>query len=369
LSREAYLALENGEVFRGLVANPEARGVPVSGELVFNTVHEGYQEVLTDPSYLGQMVLFSYTHLGNYGVVPGDEESPRVWARAVLVKEVSKRPSPRSRAGLLEWLSAQGVPVMVGLDTRALVRRIRSRGSMRAAIAYAPDEAEFLACLEPGTTGQDLVSYASTPRPYSLDASDGANLCFIVYDFGVKLSTLRLLSRLGRVEVVPAATHPQELLARIRKGRLSAGVLLSNGPGDPAAVGYAVRNVRALLGRVPMMGICMGHQILSLALGARTYKLPFGHHGGNHPVREEETLRVFVTSQNHNYAVEEDSLPPDVKVTHRNLNDGVVEGIAAPEKWCFSVQYHPEAGPGPWESRCMFSRFAELVRTFWRENA
>jgi carbamoyl-phosphate synthase small subunit len=328
-------------------------------------VLSGYQEVLSDPSYAGQIISFTYPHIGNYGVTPDDDEAKRPHARGVVVRELARRRSNwRATEDLDGWLVRHGVPGIGGVDTRRLTRHLRDTGAMPGAfgaLGTAPDgsvvdEAALLtaAQAEPGTDGVDLVSQVTTAAPYTV--GDGP-LRVVAYDFGIKTTILRHLGRIATVEVVPAGTTAEEVLA---KG--ADGVFLSNGPGDPATLPWAVDNVRGLLGEVPVFGICLGHQLLATALGGSTEKLPFGHHGGNHPVRRLRDGVVEITSQNHNFAVAEGSIAR-AEVTHVNLNDGVIEGIRALDVPAFSVQHHPEAGPGPHDSAYLFDDFAELMRT------
>jgi carbamoyl-phosphate synthase small subunit len=349
---DALLVLADGEVFEG-----EAIGAPAdvaTGEVVFNTVLTGYQEVITDPSYAGQIITFTYPHIGNYGVTADDAESRRPFCRGVVVRDLARRRSNwRSTDDLDAFLKRTGLPGIAGLDTRRLTRHIRDAGSMPGAFGTA-DEATLrdAARNEPPTDGTDLVATVTTAQPYTVGTGPRR---VVAYDYGIKTTILRHLSGLATVEVVPASTPAAEVLAR-----RPDGVFLSNGPGDPAAVGYATDNIRQLLGEVPVFGICLGHQLLATALGAETYKLPFGHHGGNHPVRRLATGAVEITSQNHNYAVAETSLP-GCDVTHVNLNDGVIEGIRCRDVPAFSVQYHPEAGPGPHDAQYLFSMFEDLM--------
>jgi len=372
-SRASHLVLADGTVFEGEAAGwvpPD--GVTV-GEVVFNTVLSGYQEVITDPSYAGQIIAFTYPHIGNYGVNPTDDESARPFCRGVVVRELTPEPSNwRARSGLGAFLERHRVPVIAGLDTRRLTRHVRSHGAMPAAFGPAP-LAEVRVAAE-GATGTDLVDFVrevTTERPYVVPAAPDAVRAgrngmrhIVAFDFGVKTSILRQLARLGDVTVVPATTPAEAVLAAGPHG-----VFLSNGPGDPAALAHIVDNVAALVGRVPVFGICLGHQILGAALGASTFKLPFGHHGGNHPVRREENGVVEIASHNHNYAVDPGSLPAGagIEVSHVNLNDGTVAGLRVPGRWCYSVQYHPEAGPGPHDPRYLFDLFGELMDDFARQ--
>jgi len=354
---EAALVLADGEVFEGEHIGAAAPGGVATGEVVFNTVLSGYQEVITDPSYAGQMICFTYPHIGNYGITPEDVESRRPFCRGVIVRDLARRRSNwRSSGDLEEFLVRAGVPGITGIDTRRLTRHLREVGSLSGGLGTA-DVATLLAAArdEPGTAGVDLVASVSTDRPYTVGGEGTARFRVVAYDFGIKTAILRQLSSLASVEVVPAATPAADVLAR-----RPDGVFLSNGPGDPAAVPYATDAIRALLGEVPIFGICLGHQLLATAVGARTYKLKFGHHGGNHPVRRHTDGVVEITSQNHNYAVDGGSIAT-ADVTHVNLNDGVVEGMRLRDAPAFSVQYHPEAGPGPHDARYLFSWFAELM--------
>ena len=351
--REALLVLADGEVFEG-----EAAGADVAvttGEVVFNTVLTGYQEVITDPSYAGQIITFTATHIGNYGVTPLDDEARRAACRGVIVRDLARRRSNwRSSDTLDAWLRRTGVPAITGVDTRRLTRHLRQSGAVPGALGTAGYDALLAAArAEPGTDGLDLVATVTCDAPYVV--GDGPRRV-VAYDFGIKATMLRHLGELATVEVVPASTGAEEVLAREPDG-----VFLSNGPGDPAAVAGASDTIAALLGRVPVFGICLGHQLLATALGGQTYKLPFGHHGGNHPVRRVATGAVEITSQNHNYAVAEGSVA-GVDVSHVNLNDGVIEGIACHDVPAFTVQYHPEAGPGPHDARYLFAEFEELMR-------
>jgi carbamoyl-phosphate synthase small subunit len=327
-----------------------------TGEIVFNTCLSGYQEVLTDPSYAGQVIAFTYPHIGNYGVSPEDEESGQPFCRGVVVRDITDRPSNwRSAESLEGFLVRQGVAGITGIDTRRLTRHIRQAGAMPCALGTAPESVLLEAARrEPGTEGVDLVSEVTTPSSYRPDSA-ASELNVVAYDFGIKTTILRNLVRVAQVEVVPATTPASEVLAR-----QPDGVFLSNGPGDPAALGHLVEQVGKLVGEVPVFGICLGHQLLAAALGGQTFKMSFGHHGGNHPVKRLETGTVEITSQNHGYAVADGSVP-DAELTHVNLNDGVVEGLRLASERAFSVQYHPEAGPGPHDARYLFEEFRVLM--------
>jgi carbamoyl-phosphate synthase small subunit len=357
--REALLVLSDGEVFEG-----EALGadIPVSsGEVVFNTVLSGYQEVITDPSYAGQIITFTTPHIGNYGVNLTDFEGRRLFCRGVIVRDMARRVSNwRATADLGSMLTAYGVSGIGGIDTRRLTRHLRDTGALLGAFGTA-DEATLLAAAkaEPGTDGVDLVRQVTTPAAYTLGSGP---LKIVAYDFGIKHTILRHLARFGTVEVVPGDTSASDVLAMQPNG-----VFLSNGPGDPAMAPYAVDAIREIVDAgMPTFGICLGHQLLSLALGGETFKLPFGHHGGNHPVRHNATGKVEITSQNHNFCVDPGSLDGRAEVTHINLNDNTNEGMRVRNANAFSVQYHPEAGPGPHDSEYLFHQFAELMSTAGR---
>jgi carbamoyl-phosphate synthase small subunit len=351
---DALLVLADGTTFEGEAVGAEPTGGVATGEVVFNTVMSGYQEVITDPSYAGQVIAFTYPHIGNYGATPLDDESRRPFCRGVVVRDLARRPSSwRSDADLGTFLRHHGIPGIAGVDTRRLTRHIREAGSMPCAFGTA-DEATLkqAAVDEPGTDGMDLVATVTTAHPYTRGTGP---LRVVAYDFGIKGSILRHLEGMATVEVVPAHTTAADVIAREPDG-----VFLSNGPGDPAAVGYAVDNIRGIVGQVPVFGICLGHQLLAIALGGETFKLKFGHHGGNHPVRRVKDDAVEITSQNHNYAVA-DGTVPGAAVSHVNLNDGVIEGLHHAAERAFSVQYHPEAGPGPHDARYLFRWFEEQM--------
>ena len=360
---DGQLVLADGSVFEGELIGADVPGGISTGEVVFNTAMSGYQEIITDPSYAGQIITFTYPHIGNYGINPADDESRGVFCRGIVVRDLARRASNyRSEGQLSELLARNGVAGIGGIDTRRLTRILRDTGAMPGAFGSRSEaELRAAAIAEPGTDGIDLVAEVTTAQPYMVAAADGApNRLIVAYDFGIKTTILRHLSQLGRVEVVPAGTSAADVLAR-----QPDGVFLSNGPGDPVEVQYAADEIGALVGTVPVFGICLGHQLLGRALGAGTVKLPFGHHGANHPVKNLVTDSIEITSQNHNFAVDADSfglLGKSVRMTHVNLNDGVCEGLEVAGERCFSVQHHPEAGPGPHDSKYLFGQFDDLMK-------
>jgi carbamoyl-phosphate synthase small subunit len=352
---EAVLVLSDGTTFEG-EAIGDSDGV-ATGEVVFNTALTGYQEILTDPSYAGQVITFTYPHIGNYGVNDDDDESRRPFCSGVVVRDLARRASNwRATGGLDDFLARHRVPGISGIDTRRLTRHLREQGALPG--AFGTDESAVRAAattIATSTDGLDLVSTVTVDAPYQAGNPDAA-FHVVAYDFGIKRTILRHLESAGCfVEVMPASTPAADVLARDPDG-----VFLSNGPGDPEPLGYAIDSVRSLVGEVPVFGICLGHQILGLALGADKVKLHFGHHGANHPVRHESTGRVEITSQNHNYAVDLDGVR-GVRRTHVNLNDGVCEGFRVLDAPAFGVQYHPEAGPGPHDARYLFDEFTGLM--------
>ena len=380
---DAKLVLEDGRVFLG---RRFGAAVDAAGEVVFNTAMSGYQEILTDPSYAGQLVVMTNTQIGNYGIARDDAESRALFLGALIVKERSRIASNWRAVETLEnYMAAHGVPGIEGFDTRALVRHLRSRGAMRGVIgdvAVPVDKLISRARSHPSMVGCDLASTVTKLESYDwnkrapmlnghlseeslLSAASKSSLHVVVYDYGVKWNILRCLVDKGcRVTVVPAATLAQEVI-----GLVPDGVLLSNGPGDPDPLRYAVDNIRSLLGRVPIGGICLGHQLLALAAGGKTYKLKFGHRGSNHPVMERQTGQVQITSHNHGFSVDADSLPPrTVNVTHINLNDNTVEGLELSDVPAIAVQFHPEASPGPHDAQSFFTRFTDLMQR-WRESS
>ena len=358
----ALLVLEDGRSFKGLTFGAEGE---TTGEVCFNTGFCGYQEILTDPSYHRQIVTLTSPHIGNYGINLEDVESDHIQVAGLIIREETIAPSNwRAQGGIGDYLREQNVVGIQGLDTRALTRHIRSRGAMNGIISTVDSDPVTLKKklkLIPAMTGQDLAQAVTCRAVYhwtETAVKQEQRFRVVALDFGIKRNILRLLTELGcEIEIVPAQTSAQDILARN-----PAGVLLSNGPGDPAAVDYAVQTVGRLLGKVPLFGICLGHQILALALGGKTYKLKFGHRGSNHPVKDLRTGRVEITSQNHGFAVARDSLPETVEITHLNLNDETVEGIVVRDIPAFSVQYHPEAGPGPHDSRYLFDQFIDLMQ-------
>ena len=349
----ALLVLADGTVFEGEHVGAAPPDGIASGEVVFNTAMSGYQEIITDPSYAGQVVAFTSPHIGNYGVNGTDMESVRPHLRGVVVRDLARRRSSwRATEDLGAFLERTGIPGITGVDTRRLTRHIRGAGAMPCAFGTAGEAALRAAAeAEPGTDGVDLVAQVTTTEPYTVGEGP---LRVVAYDFGIKATILRHLGALATVEVVPASTPAHEVLAR-----RPDGVFLSNGPGDPAALAAVVAAVGQVLDAgMPTFGICLGHQLLGAALGGSTYKLPFGHHGGNHPVRRVKDGAVEITSQNHNFAVVD---VPGSEVTHVNLNDGVVEGIRCTDRPAFGVQHHPEAGPGPHDASYLFGDFADLM--------
>ncbi|MDH3682129.1 MAG: glutamine-hydrolyzing carbamoyl-phosphate synthase small subunit [Acidimicrobiia bacterium] len=360
----AALVLADGSVFEGEHIGVRPSAGIASGEVVFNTALVGYQEVITDPSYAGQIITFTYPHIGNYGVTAADDESANAFARGVIVRDLARRHSSwRAEASLETFLIGHGIGGIGGIDTRRLTRILRDTGAMPG--AFGPVEGDGAADLdglraaavaEPGTDGIDLVDRVTTTEPYTVAAADGAGKRIVAYDFGVKTTILDHLARLGTVEVVPASTPAAAVL-----DRRPDGVFLSNGPGDPREAPYATASVADLVGKVPIFGICLGHQILSLAIGGEITKLPFGHHGANHPVRNVATGEVEITSQNHNFAVAASSIAAVADVTHVNLNDGVCEGLRVRGAPAFGVQHHPEASPGPHDSAYLFEQFDRLM--------
>jgi len=374
---EALLVLADGETFEGVAVGYRPEHGVATGEVVFNTALAGYQEILTDPSYAGQIVTFTYPHIGNYGVNEADVESGRVQAAGMIVREVCEVPSSwRSTSSLGAYLKASRVAGITGVDTRSLTRHLRTRGAVNGVIGVGDVSDAAVAKLVaqakgvPSMEGQDLVGAVSCVDPYrwtepnpDLGPFNGQRRNVVVYDFGVKRNILRSLVSHGfDVTVVPAKTDPASVLEM----KNVDGVVLSNGPGDPAALDYAVKSAQAILGKRPIFGICLGHQLLGRALGLKTFKLKFGHHGANHPVKDLATGKVAITSQNHGFTVDPDGAKSGVRITQINLYDNTCEGLESPDHFAFSVQYHPEAAPGPHDADSLFSRFRDNVDAFKR---
>jgi len=376
---QAILALEDGRLFRGKAFGAITERV---GEVVFNTSLTGYQEIFTDPSYAGQIVVLTNPHIGNYGTSPSDAESAKPYIEGLVVREFSPVSSNwRSTEVADEYLERNGVPVIAEIDTRAVVRHLRANGVMRGVISTAVEDTDALvakARAHKKMDGTDLASTVTTKQAYSWDESEARNqtgdrllpgddasasaqqMHVVAYDFGIKQNILRMLARENcRVTVVPAKTPAADVLKM-----QPDGVFFSNGPGDPEPLDYAIENVRALRGKTPIFGICLGHQIFGLALGGKTYKLKFGHHGGNHPIKNLQTGKVEITAQNHNFNVDPASLPEDVVRTHTNLNDDTLAGLKHKSDPMFSVQYHPEASPGPHDSHYLFKDFRKMMEEF-----
>jgi carbamoyl-phosphate synthase small subunit len=386
---QAILALEDGRIFRGLAYGHPGESL---GEVVFNTSLTGYQEIATDPSYAGQIVVLTNPQIGNYGTNQADNESAHPFIEGLIVREFSAISSNwRSEQVTDEYMERYSVPVLAEIDTRALVRHLRTHGVMRGVISTTVSDPDALIARARSIRkmdGTDLARVVSTKTAYEFDASDSrnqsgdpllpaskagcpildegssrqgwetTNLHVVAYDFGIKQNILRMLTREGcRVTVVPAETTAEEVFAL-----KPDGVFLSNGPGDPEPVDYAVNAIRKMMGRVPVFGICLGHQLCGLALGGRTYKLKFGHHGGNHPVRNNTNGKVEITAHNHNFAVDPDSINAnEVELTHVDLNDQTLEGLRHKTLPLFSVQYHPEAAPGPHDSHYLFRDFRQMM--------
>ena len=372
----ALVALEDGRIFEG--ESFGATGTEV-GEICFNTSMTGYQEVLTDPSYRGQIVAMTYPLIGNYGTNATDQESTRPHVRAFVIEELSQVPSNwRAEESLDDYLKRWKVPGVQGIDTRALTRHLRTRGAMKACLTtekMSAEEAIIDAIDGKGVIGMDYVREVTTPAIFQWDPTDALSRQWsiatadegprlppirhrvVAFDYGMKRNILRSLRQRGfGVTVVPATTTAEEVLALGPDG-----IFLSNGPGDPAALSYAHETVRSLIGQKPIFGICLGHQVLGFAFGGRTFKLKFGHRGGNQPVKDLRSGKVAITSQNHGFAVDPESLPPEIEVTHVNLNDNTVEGMRHKTLPVFSVQYHPEAAPGPHDAEYFFEQFAQLI--------
>ena len=375
---QAMLALEDGRIFHG---KSFGAGAEALGEVVFNTSLTGYQEIFTDPSYAGQIVVLTNPHIGNYGTTPSDAEAKRPYIEGLVTREFSPVSSSwRSTQVADEYLERYGVPVIAEVDTRAVVRHLRSNGVMRGVIASGEnlkaDELVDRAKSIKKMVGADLASAVSTKDAYTWNAQEPRNqtgdsllgagqagsepMHVVAYDFGIKENILRMLTRENcRVTVVPATTSAEDVMALEPDG-----IFFSNGPGDPEPLDYAVENIRKLQGKAPLFGICLGHQLFGLALGGKTYKLKFGHHGGNHPIKNLQTGKIEITAQNHNFNVDPESLPTDVAVTHVNLNDDTLAGLKHKTDPMFSVQYHPEASPGPHDSHYLFRDFRRMMEDF-----
>ena len=371
MTQAAILVLEDGTVFEG--ESVGAPGLSV-GEVVFNTAMTGYQEMLTDPSYARQMITLTYPHIGNTGTTEQDNEASQVWAAGLIVRDVPRRPSSwRNQLSLPDWLQQRGVVAIAGIDTRKLTRILRERGAQNGALMAGPgldvDKALEAARKFPGLKGMDLAKVVSTDKPYAwregqLDLDQGQfvqaepKFKVVAYDFGVKTNILRMLAERGcDLTVVPAQTPAAEVLAMNPDG-----VFLSNGPGDPEPCDYAIDAIRTFLEKkIPTFGICLGHQLLGLASGANTMKMGHGHHGANHPVQDIDSGRVMITSQNHGFAIDEATLPPGLRVTHRSLFDQTIQGVERTDAPAFSFQGHPEASPGPHDVAPLFDRFIAMM--------
>ena len=356
----AYLVLEDGSIHQGESFGADTAGL---GEVIFNTSMTGYQEVLTDPSYAGQLVTLTYPMVGNYGINREDIESRRIQVRGLIVREHCDQPSHgNSELTLHEYLKSQGIPGIAGVDTRAITRRLRNQGVMMGLITTESPEAAVAKLAEaPRYDDLDLVSTVTTDQQYTWEVDDSVaelpKYRILVTDSGLKYNILRLLKQRGcEVIAVPATTSAEEILS-LRP----SGILMSPGPGDPQLLDYVTDNVKQLLGRVPMMGICLGHQLIARAMGAKTYKLKFGHRGANHPVKDLDTGRVYITAQNHGYAVDADSLPTGLEVSLLNLNDNTVEGLTHRDIPILTIQYHSEASPGPKDNEYVFDKFLQMI--------
>ncbi len=370
--QKAHLVLENGTLFTGQSIGFNGY---TEGEIVFNTSMTGYQEILTDPSYNGQIVTMTYPLIGNYGCNPEDVESHQPWVEGFVIKELAALPSNwRKQETLVDFLIKHKIVAIQGIDTRKLTKMIRSGGAQRALVTTQKEDIKSLLKRVqqiPSIVGADLASEVTTKKPYrwregiygwpkGYSNRKKFKYFVVAYDFGIKRNILRsLVTNFIDVLVAPARTSAEEVLKM-----KPDGVLLSNGPGDPAPIEYAIENIRNLIGRIPIFGICLGHQLLALALGGKTYKLKFGHRGANHPVKNLETGAIEITSQNHGFAVDIDSLKGRAKLTHLNLNDMTSEGLSIKEKFLFSVQYHPESSPGPRDSRYLFQNFIQMMEDF-----
>ena len=361
LSKEAVLLLEDGRGFRGRSFGAEGESF---GEMVFNTSMTGYQEILTDPSYAGQIVCMTYPLIGNYGVNEEDTESRRPWVEGFVVREASRIASNwRSTETLDSYLKRHKIVGIEHIDTRALVRHIRDKGAMRAVVSSVDlDEKSLILKVSnsPGMQNRELASLVSTDKSYEYSAQHAERFHVVAYDFGVKTNSLREFSKLGcRTTVVPAETSAEDVLAL-----KPDGIFLSNGPGDPAAMNKTVGEIRKLVEKkIPMFGICLGHQILGQTFGGKTYKLKFGHRGGNQPIKDLTTGKIEITAHNHGFAVSNEGFPEAIEVTHINLNDSTIAGLRHKTLPVFSVQYHPESAPGPHDSQYLFQRFIDLMQS------
>jgi carbamoyl-phosphate synthase small subunit len=362
LPSPAIIVLEDGAAYRGEALAGQGA---VGGEIVFNTSMAGYQEIATDPSYCGQLITFTFPMNGNYGADAGRDESGKAHARAIIARELTNyRFNRASRQSWLDWLAEHEVLAVSGVDTRALTRHIRDKGALRAVVSTEIDDVKHLRKSAQGLPrmgGLDLAKVVTSGQTYEAPVPEGApapDLHVVAYDFGIKRNILRLLSDHGcRMTVVPAQTPGDEVL-----GLNPDGIFLSNGPGDPEPCTYAIAAIKRFLAEeIPVFGICLGHQLLGLAVGARTVKMKFGHHGANHPVQDLDTGQVFISSQNHGFAVDESTLPETVRPTHRSLFDGSLQGIACVDRPAFSFQGHPEASPGPRDLAPLFSQFVESM--------
>ena len=358
-NKEAVLIFADGTQFAGNACGYSPEGGVASGEVVFNTSLGGYQEIISDPSYAGQIITFTATQIGNYGTNSEDDESKTPFCNGVVIRDLARNYSNwRANSSLDSYLQRNKIPGICNIDTRALTRYLRDNGSLPAAFGTDETKVKQAAMDATGTDGQNLAQVVSTKKPYFSGSKD-MPFYVVAYDFGIKKSIVKNLNNLGvYVEVVPHDTSAEEVFSNAPDG-----VFLSNGPGDPDAVTGARETVREFIGKIPLFGICLGHQILGLALNAKTSKLEFGHHGGNHPVKNLLTNEIEITSQNHNYVVETDSIK-DAQITHVNLNDGTVEGIRLEDGLTFSVQHHPEASPGPTEAQKMFQVFVDTMEKF-----
>jgi carbamoyl-phosphate synthase small subunit len=357
---KAILVLEDGRTFKGASFGADGEAF---GEMVFNTSMSGYQEILTDPSYAGQIIAMTYPLIGNYGVNEEDVESRRPWVEGFVVREASRvRSNFRSTKSLQDYLKENHIVGIEQIDTRALVRHIRDKGAMRAGISTVETDANALlekVLASPQMANRELASVVTVDDDYSYPASDKEKFHVVAYDFGVKTNSLREFAKFGcRITVVPAETTADEVLSL-----QPDGIFLSNGPGDPASMTKVVNEIQKLAAsQKPMFGICLGHQLIGEAFGGKTYKLKFGHRGGNQPIKDLTTGKIEITSHNHGFAVDADSLPADVEVTHVNLNDHTVAGLRHKTLPVFSVQYHPESAPGPHDSEYLFERFVDLMK-------